>query len=62
MENIQLSDVGAGIQIPPNSVGLLKRLGVYEQVSNRIFLVELGLTFPSCIRLQSLQHGRAPSR
>lgn len=29
---MQLSDVGAGIQVPPNSVGLLKRLGVYEQV------------------------------
>lgn len=27
-----LGEVGAGIQVPPNSVRHLKRLGVYEQV------------------------------
>ena len=28
----KLSEVGAGIQVPPNSVKLFKRLGVYDQV------------------------------
>jgi salicylate hydroxylase len=28
----QLSDIGAGIQVPPNSVRLLKQLGIYEPV------------------------------
>ena len=28
----KMSEIGAGIQVPPNSVRVLKRLGVYEKV------------------------------
>jgi hypothetical protein len=29
---VQLGEIGAGIQVPPNSAKLLKRLGVYDEV------------------------------
>jgi salicylate hydroxylase len=29
----KLGEVGAGIQVPPNSVKLLSRMGVYDKVS-----------------------------
>lgn len=45
----QLGEIGAGIQVPPNSVRHLKTLGVYDQVSNFPLMVH-GFT---CIVLTS---------
>src|SRR5277367_1627544 len=47
----KLGEVGAGIQVPPNSVKLLARMGVYEKV----FPTQLIETDPS-LRRQRLGH------
>ncbi|KAJ5626407.1 hypothetical protein N7510_002716 [Penicillium lagena] len=46
----RLSDIGAGIQVPPNSVRLLKQLGVYEPIAKLA-------TWPRSITLKRWQNG-----
>ena len=41
-----LGEIGAGIQVPPNAVRLLHRLGVVEQLDDAGVRLESGLGVP----------------